>query len=110
MYVIQNNDIYVECVGTGNVGTELTESEHNTIVQKIRNKPTAPNGYTYKLRADNLKWELVELPEPIDEEADPEDYESALAEMGVDFSDQIQAGQKCRQGQTGNQGSSANCL
>ena len=64
MYVIQYNDIYVESVGTGNVGTELTESEYNAIMQKIQNKPAAPDGYTYKLRADNLEWELVELPEP----------------------------------------------
>lgn len=62
MYVIQYNDIYVESVGIGNVGTELTESEYNAIMQKIQNKPTDPEGYQYKLRADNLEWELVELP------------------------------------------------
>ena len=74
MYVIQYNDIYVESVGTGNVGTELTESEYNAIMQKIQNKPTDPEGYQYKLRADDLEWELVKLPpvepEPVtDEEA-----------------------------------------
>ena len=89
MYVIQYNDVYVDSVGIGNVGTELTESEYNTILQKIQSKPEAPDGYTYKLRADNLEWEMVELPavEPIDDEAGPEDYEQALEEMGVDFSD-----------------------
>ena len=74
MYVIQYNDIYVESVGIGNVGTELTESEYNAIMQKIQNKPTDPEGYQYKLRADDLEWELVKLPpvepEPVtDEEA-----------------------------------------
>lgn len=49
------------------IGEEITEPEYNTIMQKIQNKPTDPEGYTYKLRADNLEWELVELP-PIEPE------------------------------------------
>ena len=65
---------YVVAVSTKNIGVEITESEYNIIMQKIRNKPTDPSGYAYKLRADNLEWELVELPpvepEPLtDEEA-----------------------------------------
>ena len=68
------SDSYVVCVGHGTIGTEITESEYNTIMQKIQNKPADPEGYTYKLCADNLEWELVELPpiepEPLtDEEA-----------------------------------------
>lgn len=52
----------------------ITEAEYAQILAAIGNKPTAPDGYTYKLRADNLEWELVELPpvepEPLsDEEA-----------------------------------------
>lgn len=45
----------------------------------------APHGYQYRLRADTLEWELVEMPpvEPEDEEATAEDYEAALKEMGV---------------------------
>jgi len=66
-------DGYIAALTNGG-GTEITESEYNTIMQKIQNKPTDPEGYTYKLRADNLEWELVELPpvepEPLtDEEA-----------------------------------------
>lgn len=82
---------YISGIGTnGNDSvTEITEAEYNAIMQKIQSKPTDPDGYQYKLRADNLEWELVELPaqEDSDEEASPEDYESALAEMGVDFND-----------------------
>lgn len=53
---------------------KIAESEYGTIMQKIQNKPTAPDGYSYKLRDDNLEWELVKLspiePEPpTDEEA-----------------------------------------
>lgn len=85
----QIQDEFIMAIGTNTGGTEITESEYNAIVQKIRNKPTDPDGHTYKLRSDNMEWKLVELPEPepIEEEAGPEDYESALAEMGVDFSD-----------------------
>ena len=49
-------------------------------------KPCAPDGYTYKLRADTLEWELVELPpepDPGEDEATAEDYEAALQELGV---------------------------
>lgn len=88
MYTKMIADGYIVAIGTGIAGEEISESEYNTVMQKIQNKQTAPNGYAYKLRADNLEWELVELPtvDPV-EEAGPEDYESALAEMGVDFSD-----------------------
>jgi len=66
-------DGYIAALSTGG-GTEITESEYSTIMQKIQNKPVDPNGYQYRLRADNLEWELVELPpvepEPLtDEEA-----------------------------------------
>ena len=79
-------DGYIVALSNAN-GTEMTEAEYNAIMQKIQNKPSDPDGYQYRLRADNLEWEMVELPEPVDEEAGPEDYEQALEEMGVDFSD-----------------------
>jgi len=71
------------------VAIEKNDIEYSSVVQKIQNKPSDPNGYQYRLRADNLEWELVELPEPepIEDEAGPEDYEQALEEMGVDFND-----------------------
>lgn len=83
------SDGYIIGIGTnGNDNvTEITESEYSEILAVIAGKPADPEGYTYKLRADDLELELVELPEPIDEEAGLEDYEQALQEMGVDFSD-----------------------
>lgn len=42
-------------------GTEITETEYNDILTTIRNIPTAPDGYGYRLRED-LTWELYELP------------------------------------------------
>jgi hypothetical protein len=69
---LENGYIFAVSIDYGAV--EITESEYNTIMQKIQSKPTDPDGYQYKLRADNLEWELVELPpvepEPLtDEEA-----------------------------------------
>ena len=54
--------------------TKISESEYYELLSVIRNRPSAPDGYDYKLRADNLEWELVKLPpvepEPVtDEEA-----------------------------------------
>lgn len=42
-------------------GTEITETEYNNILAIIRNKPTAPTGFSYRL-TDDLEWELYELP------------------------------------------------
>lgn len=53
---------FINVIGSGIIGIEITESEYNSIMQKIQNKPTDPKGYQYRLRADNLEWELVELP------------------------------------------------
>ena len=65
-------------------GKEITEAEYNRIKSIIDNRPTAPDGFTYRLTAE-LEWELYEMPvEEVEEEATAEDYETALAEMGVE--------------------------
>lgn len=81
-------DGYIAALSTGN-GIAISDSEYNKIKHEIQNKPADPNGYVYRLRADTLKWDLVALPdiEPAEDEAGPEDYEQALQQMGVDFSD-----------------------
>jgi len=65
-------DGYVAALSDGG-GEPITETEYNEILFAIRSRPTAPDGYEYKLKTD-LTWELVELPpaepEPLtDEEA-----------------------------------------
>jgi hypothetical protein len=61
------------------VAVKQSDPEYDTILQKIQNKPTDPEGYQYKLRADNLEWELVELPpEPDQELTDEEALEILL--------------------------------
>ena len=76
---------YISFVGTGEMGEQITESEYNEILSIIHNRPTAPTGFTYKLKADTLEWELVELP-PIedDDEATESDYITALQDLGVE--------------------------
>lgn len=71
-------------IGTGVGGGEITEAEYSELLGIIRNRPTAPDGFDYRLKAD-LTWELAKLPpvEPEDEEAGPADYEAALQELGV---------------------------
>ena len=80
------NDGYLVSVGTGSGGTEITESEYNELLSIIHDRPTPPTGFDYKLKADTLTWELVELPEPSaeDDEATESDYIDALQDLGVD--------------------------
>ena len=67
-------DGYVYTVGTGRGFTEITQAEYNNLLGIITSVPTAPDGYAYRLRADTLEWELVELPpEP---EPEPEQEEA----------------------------------
>lgn len=65
-------------------GMEITEPEYHKILEIIKNKPTAPTGYEYRL-TDSLEWELHELPVvPVEEEeATEEDYLQALERLGV---------------------------
>lgn len=42
-------------------GKEITEAEYNHIKTIIDNRPTAPDGYGYRLTPE-LEWELYELP------------------------------------------------
>lgn len=58
-------------------GKKITEAEYNNILEIIRNKPTAPDGYGYKL-TDSLEWELHELPADDD---DPEISEAEALEI-----------------------------
>lgn len=66
-------------------GEETTKAQYDEILSMLRNRPSAPEGYGCRLRAD-LEWEFYELPEPVPEEetATEADYQSALREMGVE--------------------------
>ena len=53
-------DGYILSIGKGSGGEDLTESEYTQILDSIRNKPTAPDGYEYLLKSD-LTWECLKL-------------------------------------------------
>ena len=78
MIVKMINDGYIVSVGeitstiiNENV-VEINEVEENTLVNLFNNKPIAPEGYNYKLNANELKWELVEIPPEPEEVTDTE--------------------------------------
>lgn len=80
------NEGYITSIATqiGDGNGNITESEYNALLDLIHNKPTAPEGFDYRLKTD-LTWELHELPPTPedDEEAITEDYEEALGRFGV---------------------------
>ena len=63
----------------------ITETEKNEIFSILCNKPPAPDGYDFKLKADSLKWVMVELPPDPGDDATEADYQNALEQMGVNF-------------------------
>lgn len=59
------------CMTTGE--GNISQAQYDTITELFHNKPTAPDGFDYRLKAD-LTWELVELPPmPIDDELTAEE-------------------------------------
>lgn len=70
---------YITAIGTGGGGVEITESEYNTILSVIHNKPHRTGTTDYHLKTD-LTWEEYERePEPVDEEElDPQDALNAI--------------------------------
>lgn len=87
----QIENCYIIGIGTNGPDnmTEITAEEYAELLTIIRSRPADPDGYTYMLRADDLQWELVELPpdpEPGDEDATEEDYQQVLDDLGVRLS------------------------
>ena len=71
------NDEYITAIGTGSLGTEITETEYNEIVELIQTKPPHTETTDYRMKTD-LTWEEFELPVP---DPDPEIDDSELAEI-----------------------------
>lgn len=61
-YKIVESNVIIS-VGEGFGETQITEGEYNIIIETVKNRPSAPDGYAYRL-LDNLTWEMIELPEP----------------------------------------------
>lgn len=54
------NENFIIGVGIGSGGEEITEKEYNSILEKINNRPEAPEGFSYRLTT-SLEWELCEV-------------------------------------------------
>lgn len=61
--------------------TEITAEKYNEILTLLLNRPTAPDGYGYRL-TESLEWELYELP-AVEVEEDPELSDSDALEIIV---------------------------
>ena len=84
-YYKQILDGYILVIGTGNGFEEISESEYNTILFIIRNKPATTETTDYHLRED-LTWEEYQVPptpepEPTDEDK-AEAYDILIGEEG----------------------------
>lgn len=78
--IIQNNYI---------IAIEKNDEQYNKILSLIHNRPMAQDGFTYKMKANTLEWELVELPPIIeDDEAVEADYIDALNTLGVNTNEE----------------------
>jgi len=62
-------DNYITSIGTGGGGTEITETEYNTILSVIQQKPARTATTDYRLIDGELTWEQYER---IDPEPEPE--------------------------------------
>ena len=68
-YYKQISDDYILAIGTGLGGTEITETEYNSILSTIHSRPVSDT-QGYRLRSD-LTWEAYDLPpapEPSDDD------------------------------------------
>ena len=69
VYYKQLSDNYILAIGTGPGGTEITETEYNSILSVIQSRPTSET-QGYRLRTD-LTLEAYDIPpepEPSDDD------------------------------------------
>lgn len=74
-------DGYILAISTGCGQIPIDKEEYDSLMDIILSAPLAPDGYTYMLRADNLEWELHELP-PIQEPSDIDNDEIVSILLG----------------------------
>lgn len=84
-YAINKEDGYIFGVvkGVNQENSNCTEEDYNHIKNILKNVPTAPEGYYYRLKK-NYEWELCEMPQ-IEEMATETDYQTSLESLGVSF-------------------------
>ena len=77
-YRINKEDGYIHGVveGVNAENANCTEAEYNRIKDIIKNAPTAPDGFYYRLK-ENLEWELCGMPTIEEEDAEIEEKAKA---------------------------------
>lgn len=82
MYYKNISDGYITSVSTERGQIEIDKAEYDAIIALMHSRPTPPDGYDYRLRADTLEWELVELPpaEPEEDELTADEIVAAIQE------------------------------
>ena len=73
--VVDGYLISLEKRETVTTGTEITEAEYNHIKSLFADRPTAPDGFGYRLSA-NLEWEQYEFPTVDDVDEDISEAET----------------------------------
>lgn len=84
-YCILSENGYVSGIASSDnpLPNPVSEAEKNEVFSMLCNKPQdAPDGYENKLRADNLEWELVELPPAPEPSEDVDDSEALNIILG----------------------------
>lgn len=76
-YYKQTSNGYILAIGTGNGGTEITESEYGEIMTAIHNKPQRTEDTDYRLK-DDLTWEAYHIEPSPEPDPDPEEALSIL--------------------------------
>lgn len=67
MYRMYVNNGYIVSVAHNVANGNITDEQYRNIQEAIRCKPTAPQGFDYRL-TEELVWELYKLPQGVDEE------------------------------------------
>ena len=60
MYYYKKGSTYIASYTAIPTAEEITETEYNRIKSIVSNRPTAPDGFAYRLTAE-MEWELYEL-------------------------------------------------
>lgn len=78
MYTLLVTNGYIFGVANGtNLINPIGADEAHDVLALLQAKPNSPVGYDYRLKADDLEWELVELPPPA---PDPDEEEISAEE------------------------------
>ena len=70
---------YIMSLHIVTIGGNIDKNEFDELKAMFQERPEAPDGYQYLLRADTLEWEMVEIPH----DDDLDDSEALDILMGV---------------------------